>query len=188
MNKITLVIEVDNLLYDTADTVRQILNRRLEKDYDLNEFYSDAFKGVLLNTYEEVVRKTIQETNQDRLSVFRIDKGVDKMIDIINRFIKEEPKDVAFVSYARAFDKEDTFYADVVGDLMAWSEKPVIYVGTDVKTCLQAPADLRVVVKVDGENRRNRTFGGEERLYIVNSLEEAAEVIEFYNQHPELVW
>ena len=71
---------------------------------------------------------------------------------------------------------------------MAWSEKPVIYVGTDVKTCLQAPADLRVVVKVDGENRRNRTFGGEERLYIVNSLEEAAEVIEFYNQHPELVW
>ena len=38
MNKIMLVIEVDNLLYDTADTVRQILNGRLEKDYDLNEF------------------------------------------------------------------------------------------------------------------------------------------------------
>ena len=35
MNKIMLVIEVDNLLYDTADTVRQILNGRLEKDYDL---------------------------------------------------------------------------------------------------------------------------------------------------------
>lgn len=176
MNKPIIIAEVDNLIYNTAEAVTNFLNDEYNVNYSELEFYGDRFKSVIKQNYESHVVAAIDSVGLAGLAQKR--NGSDKLENLLlhNRTIS--------VSLSRAYKKNTTIEDyDMLG-----IEEPTIYVGTDYNTCVKMPADLRILVKFDVDHKRNYVLGNENNFYIVNTLDEVVKILEFYLEHPELIY
>ena len=52
---------------------------------------------------------------------------------------------------------------------------------------MSVAADLRILVKFGVDHKRNRVLGNEDTVYVVNTLDEVEQIIDFYSEHPEMI-
>lgn len=176
MNKPIIIAEVDNLIYNTAKAVTDFLNDEYGVHYSELEFYGDRFKSVIKHNYESHIVAAIESVGLAGLAQKR--KGGDELQHLLecNRTIS--------VSLSRAY-KKNTVIEDY--DMLG-IEEPTVYIGTDYNTCAKMPTDLRILVKFDVDHKRNYTLGNENNFYVVNSLQEVVQILNFYIEHPEMIY
>lgn len=176
MNKPIIIAEVDNLVYNTAAAVTNLLNDEYNTSYSELEFYGDRFKSVIKKDYDSSIAIAIDSVGAQGLAEKR--EGGDKLQALL------DASTVITVSLNRAYRKDTPIKNCDMENL----DEPTIYIGTDYETCVGMPTDLRILVKFGIEHKRNHTLGNEDNFYIVNGLQEATEVLSFYIEHPEMIY
>lgn len=176
MNKPIIIAEVDNLVYNTAAAVTNLLNDEYNTSYSELEFYGDRFKSVIKKDYDSSIAIAIDSVGAQGLAEKR--EGGDKLQALL------DASTTITVSLSRAYKKHTPIKERDMKNI----KEPTIYIGTDYETCVEMPTKLRILVKFGVEHKRNRTVGNEDNFYTVNGLKEAIEVLNFYIEHPEMIY
>lgn len=176
MNKPIIIAEVDNLVYNTAAAVTNLLNDEYNTSYNELEFYGDRFKSVIKDDYDSHIVAAINSVGICGLAEKR--EGGDELQALL------DVNTTITVSLSRAYKNRTSIKERDMKNI----KEPTIYIGTDYETCVEMPTKLRILVKFGVEHKHNRVVGNEDNFYIVNGLQEAVEVLNFYIEHPEMIY
>lgn len=175
MNKPIIIAEVDNLAYNAAAAVTNLLNNKYNTSYSELEFYGDRFKSVIKENYEDAISAAIFTAHMENVIEYR--EGGLKFEETLYKHR------VISTTLGMAYNPKYHIPENALTDCDA----PVIYIGTNYEMCMRMPADLKILVKFDVDHKRNRILGNEDTVYVVNTLDEVEQIIDFYSEHPEMI-
>ena len=176
MNKPIIIAEVDNLAYNVAAAVTNLLNNKYNTSYSELEFYGDRFKSVIKENYEEAISAAILTAHMEDVIEYR--EGGLKFEGALYKH------HVISTTLGMAYNPKYHISENALTDCDA----PIIYIGTNYDMCMRMPADLKILVKFDVDHKKNRVIGNEDNFYVVNTLEEVVQIIDFYGEHPEMIY
>ena len=175
MNKPIIIAEVDNLVYNTAAAVTNLLNKKYNTNYSELEFYGDRFKSVIKEKYEDTIRAAILTAHEEGILEYR--EGGLKFEEALYKHR------VISTTLGKAYGPKYRIFEN--GSVICGT--PIIYIGTNYDLSMRVDADLRILVKFDVDHKKNRVVGNEDNVYVVNTLEEVEQIIDFYSEHPEMI-
>ena len=175
MNKPIIIAEVDNLAYNAAAAVTNLLNNKYNTSYSELEFYGDRFKSVIKENYEDTIRAAILEAHEKGIIEYR-EGGLKFEEALYKHHVISTTLGNAYNPKCRINESASVIYGT-----------PIIYIGTDYDRSMRVAADLRILVKFGVDHKRNRVLGNEDTVYVVNTLDEVEQIIDFYSEHPEMI-